>query len=409
LKISKVEQLALDLPFHERVKPHMARALTHWTGLNLFKVYTDNGLVGVGETLGRRTSQVQRDFSKYVGKNPCDFLFDDSEPGIQMALFDVLGKHLGVPAYKLLGQKVRDYVPISWWSIDMPSEDWVGEAKRAFKLGYRSHKIKARPWRDIVEQVDDLCGTMPKGYRLDVDFNSFLLTAGKGVRILKELEQYANVECFESPIPQNDIEGYKLIHNKVNRRIAMHFGMPPPLTAIRENLCDVFVIGGPVGAVIRQAAIAAEANKQFWLQMVGSGITTAFLLHMGGVLSHATYPAITCHELWLEDLITERIEVHEGYAKVPEEPGLGIELDEAATEKYRTPIPKPEERQVITIEWPDGTCHYYPDEREVQRTFYAGNEIGFESGVQMKVVTDDGTKAFDKLYKAVQLKPIWHR
>ena len=44
-----------------------------------------------------------------------------------MALFDVVGKVLEVPVHQLLGEKVRDWVPISWWSIDAAPEDWAAE------------------------------------------------------------------------------------------------------------------------------------------------------------------------------------------------------------------------------------------------------------------------------------------
>ena len=49
-----------------------------------------------------------------------------SVPGLQMALFDVVGKILEVPVYELIGMKVRDWTPISWWCVDSSPEDWAG-------------------------------------------------------------------------------------------------------------------------------------------------------------------------------------------------------------------------------------------------------------------------------------------
>ncbi len=402
MKVTRIDMFPLDVPFTEHVRPHMERALTHGTRLYVYKVYTDTGLTGVGE--GPRDDDK---IPRYINKNPYDFLLDDTSLGIQMALYDVIGKHAGVPVYRLLGQKIRDYVPIAWWSIDMPPEDWVEEAKTAMQLGYKAYKVKARPWRDIVEQVEALSKTVPEDFKLTVDANSYFLNAGKAVPILEKLERYPIVDCFETPIPQGDVEGYKTIRGKVKRLIAVHFGVPPPITAIREDICDAFIIGGPAGNVLRQAAVAAEANKPFWLQMVGSGITAAFVLHLGAALSHAIMPAITCHELWVDDLITERIEVHGGYAQVPEKPGLGVEFDEATVERYKVVQKKPKPRTVLAVEWRDGRRHYYRHELDMHKAFSQGSEPGFETGVRMEVIQDDGSEAFNKIYAAVQRGPLW--
>ena len=98
---------------------------------------------------------------------------------------------------------------------------------------------------------------------------------------------------------------------------------------------DGFVVGGGATEVRRKGALCASFDKPFWLQMVGSGITTAYAVHIGAVQTHARLPAITAHELWEHDLLKERLEVENGSIAVPEAPGLGIEVDESALERYR--------------------------------------------------------------------------
>ena len=88
-----------------------------------------------------------------------------------MALYDVVGKALGVPAYRLFNlPKARDWCPISWWNIDMPPEAFAEEAKEALAKGYTSYKIKARPWWDVYEQVDAISRVTPPWFRLDLDW-----------------------------------------------------------------------------------------------------------------------------------------------------------------------------------------------------------------------------------------------
>ena len=92
--------------------------------------------------------------AKVLGDPPAAHMWDNGLGGLQIALFDVVGKINGVPVSALLGNKVRSWVPISWWSIDAPPEDWAAEAAEAVEHGYTTMKLKPRPWFDIVEQVE---------------------------------------------------------------------------------------------------------------------------------------------------------------------------------------------------------------------------------------------------------------
>ena len=59
----------------------------------------------------------------------------------------------GVPVYRLLGTKVRDWCPVSFWDHDMGPDAYEREAKVAAGLGFTSIKIKTRPWHDVYETV----------------------------------------------------------------------------------------------------------------------------------------------------------------------------------------------------------------------------------------------------------------
>ena len=111
------------------------------------------------------------------------------------------------------------------------------------------------------------------------------------------IQQFDNVTMFESPIPQSDVEGNKRVRSQTRCAIAMHYGSPPIMTALREDVCDGFVIGGGASRVMREGAVAAEANKPFWLQLVGTAITTTFAAHLGAVLTHARWPMVGGCEL----------------------------------------------------------------------------------------------------------------
>jgi L-alanine-DL-glutamate epimerase-like enolase superfamily enzyme len=389
LKISSVERILLNVPFRERPGIHMSRRIWRWTLIEICRVTTADGLVGYGETVVHYTwGRVSDEQVKRVtGGNPMDFLWDDSlGAGLQMALFDLVGKAMGVPCHRLMGKKIRDECPISWWAIDMPPEDWAKEVKLAVKMGYCNAKLKARPWFDIFEQVQAVCDATPDYFKLDLDFNSLLINSGYAVPVLRGLEEYPKVSMFETPIPQRDVPGYLMMKRMISRPIALHYGVPELAVSVRENICDGFVIGGGASRVTAQAAAAAELNMPFWLQLVGTGLTTAFTLHLGSVLTHALWPAITCHEVYSDDLIKERIQVKGGCARVPDRPGLGVTVDEDAIERLRVepPAEKPEPKMRYRISWPNGTTVCFDHADDYYREFQAGNLPVFERGVRFE-------------------------
>lgn len=414
MKIIDVERFVVNVPFTPRQEVITAREVYNWSISEICRVTTDNGLVGYGETILHYTWGRVSDAAveRVKGRPAGEFLNDDSlGAGLQMAIYDVVGQALGVPCYQLLGNKVRDWCPISWWSIDAPAELWAAEAQEAVTKGYTSFKIKHRPWFDILEQVQAICQVVPRNFKLDSDANAFLLNSANAIPILKELAQIPQIAMFETPIPQHDIAGNREIRTHIDRPIAMHFGSPPFLTAVREEVCDGFVVGGGIASIRRQGMLAEEANKPFWLQMVGTGLTTTLALHLGAVLSAARWPAITCVNLYRHDLLRQPIEVVGGFARVPEKPGLGIEVDEEALLRFRMepPYEKPAPRAILSVLWEGGRTVHYSSMSQVCRDFWAGNQPADERGVRLEMWTDDGSPEWAELYARAQQAPVRDR
>ena len=405
--VKDLEMFALNIPFYcNRVRAHMHRALTHSERLYVYRLELDNGVIGYGESSDNESGNIER----ILGQNPFAFVQDEAVGfGIQMALFDAAGKAVGVPVHRLLGGKVRDRCPISWWSIDMPPEDWVEEAVESVRRGYTSIKLKARPWWDIFAQVNALSQAVQEDYRFYIDFNGFLLKKDFAITVLKRLDAFPNVAFYESPFwLRTDIEGAKSLQNEVENPIIDHFRE----TYLHCGAGDGFVVGGGATEVRRKGALCASFDKPFWLQMVGSGITTAYAVHIGAVQTHARLPAITAHELWEHDLLKERLQVQAGSIRVPEAPGLGIEVDESALERYRVEpdAPTPQDlfrRQLricrVHVPNADGgeTLHEFTCESVYAPAFSEGVYPGFVPGVWLEIIEDDGTDEFDASHKRI--------
>lgn len=419
MKVTNVERILVDVPFtprQQQITTESVSTVYNWSLLELCKVTTDTGHVGWGETVIHYTYRRVSDASveRVLGESPAAFMNDDSlGAGLQMALFDVVGKILEVPVYQLLGMQCRDAVPISWWSIDSSPENWAAEAADAVARGYTSFKNKPRPWWDIVAQVEAVAAAVPSDFKLDLDPNSSLRDADTAIPVLQKLATYPNVAMFESPIPQNDVEGNKQIRRVVDRPIAMHFGSPPYTTCVREDVCSGFVIGGGKSQVMREGQLSAAADMPFWLQIVGNGLTTTWAGHLGSVLTHATWPAITCINLYSEHLITQPVQVSEGCHKIPDAPGLGVEVDEDAVERFRVPAEKldaegytihPVPEIIKTAVYPDGSCiHIVGDGLSY---FNAGNGEAQVEGARLELTFNDGSEAWAKLFAQAREAPV---
>ena len=237
-----------------------------------------------------------------------------------------------------------------------------------------------------------------------------LLNVGTAAPVLQRLDGYERVSIYEGPINQADVEGQRELRRKVSRPIALHFGAPPFPTAVQEAVCDGFVIGGGVSTVLRQGQLAAEFEKPFWLQMVGAGLVTAFAAHLGAVLNFAQWPAITCLNNYTDDLLSEPLTIRGGYLRVPEGPGLGVEVDEEALTRYAMdpPYRLPEPRHILSVVWEGGRVVHFSSMRDQCWPHFrqAGNDPAQEPGVRLEIREDDGSREWADLYARLQHGPV---
>jgi len=419
MKIKDVEVIWLNVPFRERFRRYMAHTDTYhsWTRFLLFRVTADNGLVGVGEMMkaaleGYWNGATPESLAqRVIGRNPFDLLWDDSlSSGLQIALFDLAGKAAGVPVYRLLGEKCRDWCPIAYWALDMPPEEFAEEAKLAVAQGYASFKQKARPWFDVYEQVRQTGEVTPRDFQIEFDFNEHLGDAPTALRVMAELDQCAKLTLYESPVPDADLEGYRTIRRHTRRPLATHYSRPPLASPQTTGCYDAFVLDQVgISAMLRRGHLCQEANIPFWMQLVGTGITTAMGLHLGAVLTHARLPLVSCLNIYEDPVIAQPLEIKGGYGRTPEAPGLGVELNEAAL-RWRVPTGDTrKDKALVAFVRPNGAKTWYASElgkNGYWHDFQAGNQPRFEHGVRLERWDDDGSKEWQELAARLQSGPL---
>lgn len=414
--IEKIDRTTCRVPYRDIVARSMDRELPHWRYSEVCEVRLAGGAAGFGETMLYYTWGATGDaqVARAMGKNAAELMWDDSlGAGLQMALFDAVGRAAGVPVHRLLGRQVHANTPLSWWNIEMPPEDMALECKEALRKGYLAYKTKGRPWFDVWKQMELSTKEVPPEFKIDMDFNETLLDAERAIPVLKDLEKFPQTDIFEEPIPPKDFEGGRAIIAATKIKVAIHYGRIPGRAAVKEGSCHGFVMGGGTSRVMRAGSFCAEAEMPFWLQLTGTGITGAFSLHLGAVLAQATWPAINCFQLYEHPLLTEPIRVEKSLAAVPDRPGLGVELDREAVARYKVekPARRPDPDRLVVASWPDGRKLYFAsgDVNFVLRPAMQGKTPFFERGVTTTLWSDDGSARFRDLFDRAKAGPLMQK
>ncbi|WP_368498148.1 mandelate racemase/muconate lactonizing enzyme family protein [Herbiconiux sp. A18JL235] len=416
-RIREVERIVLRVPFRSSVARWNSVLISDWQQVELIRITTDDpDVMGIGETIVEYSWARVTDAAveRVRQGDPMELLADDNlGAGLQMALLDLVGKALGVPANRLLArQRVREWCPIAWWNTDVPPALLAEEAASAVAAGYLSQKFKARPWFDVHDQVASVSAATPEGFLVDVDWNSFLLSPAQAVPVIRSLEQSGRLGIVESPIARTDVMGHREVRQKIATPLAEHFDPVLFPLWMRDDALDGFVVAG-VGVTesLRQATLAAAFNKSCWLQMVGTGLTTALAAHLGSVLTHARWPAVTAMNTFAHDLLREPLQIAGGFLRVPEAPGLGVELDEQLVESLRVDDgadPLHPRRRLLTFRLADGRRVHTTSMQQLWAFCENDGTLPVqERGATLELRDDDGGLDFAQLYERAHVHPVW--
>ena len=153
MKITKIDIIPIRPRLASRYRGREVRfqGVEHRT---VYKLQTDNGLVGYGDH--RLGGLPRAAVEPLIGRDPFDFINNTLDPGLGGALYDLMGKYLEVPAYKLMGQKVRDAVSVAAWTAQSSPAEFAGEIERAAAQGYRRRAGLALPDEGEVEGDESL-------------------------------------------------------------------------------------------------------------------------------------------------------------------------------------------------------------------------------------------------------------
>ena len=339
-KIVSAEVIPTRVPMHERVREAWQRSFrlqnrfqTHYEPV-IVKLTSDEGLVGIGDA-DMPAGRAKAIADSLVGHSPWEHLLDDSLGGVLVAVYDLLGQSAGLPVSRLFSTKPADKIVQTWWSQCFPPALMASEAKLGYELGYRVHKVKARPWEDPFEQGQAICEAIGPDMRVWADANSWWRSVGRTRHFVQQLAKLPNYFAVESPFPRDQVDDYRALKGDCPLQLAEH--MPEdPMPFIREGLLSAFVVGKPMGREFVKRALTAETTGiPLWVEhSISSGVNQVFQAHQHAAFPGVEYSISITHVLE-DDLMLEPFEMRGGFYEVPTNPGLGVSLDEDAIERYR--------------------------------------------------------------------------
>jgi muconate cycloisomerase len=262
---------------------------------------------------------------------------------VEMALWDLAGRALGVPVHRLLGGRVRDRVPLSWSLAVADPEAELEEAQAKVALGHRIFKIKtaAGSLADDVLRVRHLREALGPGVSLRVDANQGW-DRPTALQAVRALEPYG-LDFIEQPVPRWDLEGLAMIAQRSAVPIMADEACFTPHDALAlARLGSISILslkltksGGLLGS-LAIARIAEAAGMGCYVGcMIETSLGTAAYLQLALAAAPVTWGCELFGPLLLAaDVTRQPVQYADGCILSLDGPGLGVEVDEAALARW---------------------------------------------------------------------------
>ncbi|MCZ6636196.1 MAG: mandelate racemase/muconate lactonizing enzyme family protein [bacterium] len=368
--------------------PSLGPETRNWSVL---KIITDGGIEGLGEASPGASIESLKQM--LVGKNPLNinqihhdhlWRMQGNGAGVEIALWDIKGKKLGVPLHDLLGGKLRDKIRIycdchsgAYWTPEDYARRWeevrktgeldpvyepdayVKRAKEVVAEGFTAIKFDvdvANPWKldvydrsisrkehehiiTILQNVRDAIGPYVD---LSVDLHGSFNLAD-ALRVCKDVE-HLDLLWLEDPIrwEWGNVDALAKICMQTETPICtgeIFHGAKMFRELMEKQACDLLEpdiprSGGPI-EIRRIAELAEMYHMSIAPHYMRSPVTGFAAVHICATIPN--FLALEHHSqnipLWA-NMTSIKNPIQQGYIAVPDGPGLGIELDEEAIAPY---------------------------------------------------------------------------
>jgi D-galactarolactone cycloisomerase len=353
----------------------MARRLAASRGATLVEVETEDGVVGIGEAWGparAAAGYLEVIKGEFIGVE----LYDHGHAwsritsgmyhmglqnqmtgvasGINIAIYDAIGKIHSLPVCKLLGGKGKERIPVyasGGYLTHDPDNQLESQLERIAGKGFLGAKIKIgiNPKSDE-KRVALARRILGDDMLLLVDVNGNY-TLDQALESMRRTEPYG-IHYYEEPLPPQDVEGYKALARRAPTAVAagealytvFDFDRLISARAIDVAQPDLTLCGG-LDQAKAIAVLCQLHNVSLSPHVWGSPVGLAAALHFMAALpdyphtDHPPYPRMVEYDVGenpLRDhLLAQPLRPVAGQIAVPDAPGLGVEIDPEAVRRFR--------------------------------------------------------------------------
>tara|TARA_Y100000996_G_scaffold340851_1_gene278025 strand:- start:244 stop:1419 length:1176 start_codon:yes stop_codon:yes gene_type:complete len=369
-KIKNIEVFFLEYPFPKELNYKYSGGLVENMIVAIIKVTDSNNNYGIGEVthgqfthqpiigltkhfrdmlIGTEADNINQIWEKMYGSS----VFWNRQGigigvmgGINIALYDLLGKNLKLPVYQLIGglnkKRIRIYASNGLFDN---KEQLIADAQKAYDLGFRVYKMRVVEPALIIELVSAFKKEFKSRMDLIVDAvqgsTSNPWATKVSINIAKKLEEY-EILFFEEPCRVENLNGYKEIKNSTNLNIAGAESIPTARAFkpyFENNVFDIVQFDIATSGFTEGRRIADMAyvyNKPLAIHSWGSAISIMAGLHFSLSIPNAAFTeyCFMDHPINKSLFENEKIDISDGYIEPPDTYGLGIKFDESLTNEF---------------------------------------------------------------------------
>jgi len=370
MKIREIETIPVRVPIIPQFVIRGSLGIHSESPFVMLRVHTDEGITGLGEVSctpvwsgedSTTAVHVIRDFLEPAlrGEDPRDIERltakmrravagnPFTKSGVEMALWDILGKSCGLPVYRLLGGLVRETVPIKMSVSGREPAAAAEIADWAMKRGLKALKVKVgiEPAGDI-ERVKAVRAAIGPDVRLGVDANGGW-TVRAAIPTIRKMAEASNIYFAEQPVAPLDLQWLVEVRRSSPVPVMADescYTLQDAMAIARAGAADVLSVyvgkGGGIGPARKIIAVAEAAGLTC---TIGSnlelGVASAAMAHIAAASFAVGAEEFPCDILgplaYEHDLLAEDMQFRDGAMSVPAGPGLGVSLDEKMLAQYR--------------------------------------------------------------------------
>ena len=337
----------------------------------LVRVHTDEGLVGNGEAgLWAHHKMVYEAIHElsnyYVGKDAkliehhwqvvsrnthfMGSVLSAAMSAVDIALWDILGKSVGLPVYQLLGGRCRDKVRVFNNVVGATLEQIAESASSSVKQGFTALRVtpfsrdttKQTPTK-VVKTAVEIVKTIREAVGDEVDLGVEIhrnLSPGVAITLARELEPY-RLLYYEDPIAPESVEALAYVAPHVRIPIATgerfyniwQFDELIAKKTVSLIRPDVTLAGG-ITHCKKIAALAEASFVGIFPHLMGSPVNTAAQVQLDAAIPNYVLQESNIVRPPLTEIVNEAIKLERGFMIVPSRPGIGVEINEETLAKY---------------------------------------------------------------------------